>query len=205
MQYTKMPTFEARVIQSTFFPSDLLTLHHQFAMHIRKYAPRQKNHLATQMTQFFESCIATRLQIWIPYCNSGSEILASSQLVYYVYSSTPPPSPFRLLLGHRYVCPLGPDLSLWGSAPDALRLRTLQMLRRDPALVIGLSSGCDSRVISTSNTSLVGWVDFLATAGRCFGALTTFTTTALLWEESGDPGVVDEVDGSTEGCEKDAI
>jgi len=78
------------------------------------------------------------------------------------------------------------------------------MLRGDPALVIGLSSGCDSRVIST-NTSLVGWVDFLATAGRCFGALATSTTTALLREEGGNPGVVDEVDGSTEGCEKDGI
>lgn len=61
-----MPTFEASVIKSTFFPSDLLTLHYQFAMHIRKYAPRQKNHLATQMTQFLESCIAARFQIWIP-------------------------------------------------------------------------------------------------------------------------------------------
>ena len=79
------------------------------------------------------------------------------------------------------------------------------MLRGDPALVIGLSSGCDSRVVSTNNTSLVGWVGFLATAGRYFGALATFTTTALLREEGGDPGVVDEVDGSTEGSEKDGI
>jgi len=205
MQYTKMPTFEACVMKSTFSQSDLPTLPYQFAMRICKYAPRQKNHLATQMTQFLESSIAIRLQIWTPYYNFSSELLASSQFVYCVYSNTPPPSPFRLLPDHRYVCPLGPDLSLWGSAPDALRLRTLQMLRGDPALVIGLSSGCDSRVVSTNNTSLVGWVDFLATAGRCFGALATFTTTALLREEGGDPGVVDEVDGSTEGCEKDGI
>jgi hypothetical protein len=79
------------------------------------------------------------------------------------------------------------------------------MLRGDPALVIGLSSGCDSRVVSTNNTSLVGWVGFLATAGRCLSTLATFTTTALLREEGGDPGVVDEVDGSTEGSEKDGI
>jgi hypothetical protein len=63
MQYTKMPTFEARVMKSTFFPSDLPTLPHQFAMRIRKYAPGQKSHLATQMTQFLESSIAIRLQI----------------------------------------------------------------------------------------------------------------------------------------------
>ena len=75
-----MPTFEARVIKSTFFPSDLPTLHYQFAMHIRKYAPRQKNHLATQMTQFLESSIAIRLQIWTPYYNFSLELLAHPSL-----------------------------------------------------------------------------------------------------------------------------
>jgi len=81
-------------MKSTFFPSDLPTLPYQFAMHIRKYAPRRKSHLATQMTQFLESSIATRLQIWTPCYNFSSELLASSQFVYCVYSNTPPPSPF---------------------------------------------------------------------------------------------------------------
>ena len=105
MQYTKMPTFEASVMKSTFSPSDLPTLPYQFAMHIRKYAPRQKSHLATQMTQFLESSIATRLQIWTPYYSFSSELLASSQFVYCVYLNTPPPFPFRFLPGHRCLPP----------------------------------------------------------------------------------------------------
>ena len=99
---------------------------------------------------------------------------------------------------------LSPGLGLGGAAADALGLRALQMRGRDPALVVLRARG-DSRAVSADNANLLGGVDLLRALGRLLGALTTLAAALLLGEESGDPGVVDEVDGSNEGAEEDEV
>lgn len=78
------------------------------------------------------------------------------------------------------------------------------MRGRDPALVV-LGAGSDSRTISTNNSNLLSGVDLLGALGGLLSTLTTLATTLLLGEESSDPGVVDEVDGSSEGAEEDEV
>lgn len=93
-----MPTFKARVMKSTFFPSDLptfaLLIHYAYMQAFSS----QKSHQATQMTRFLGSSTARSPSHLIPYCNSSSEILSSPGLVCCVYTSILPPSPFHLPL-----------------------------------------------------------------------------------------------------------
>lgn len=72
------------------------------------------------------------------------------------------------------------------------------MVGRDPGLVVGLSTAGDSRTVGTNNADLLGRVDLLGTTRRALGTLTTLSATLLLGEEGSDPGVVDEVDGTSE-------
>lgn len=95
-------------------------------------------------------------------------------------------------------------LDLGGSAADALGLGALQVRSGDPALVV-LGARGDRRAIGTDNSDLLRGVDLLGALGRLLGALTTLAAALLLGEESGDPGVVDEVDGSNEGAEEDEV
>ena len=100
------------------------------------------------------------------------------------------------------------DLCLGGSGParaDALGLWALQMLRRNPALVVCLGTGRDSRTIGANHSNLLGGVDFLGAEGGLLRALATLATALLLREECGNPGVVNEVDGSTENTQKHKI
>ena len=75
----------------------------------------------------------------------------------------------------------------------------------DPALIVGLGTGGDSRAVSADDGNLVGRVDLLGSTGRLLGALAALATALLLGEEGGDPGVVDEVDGSSEGAQEDDV
>lgn len=88
---------------------------------------------------------------------------------------------------------------------NSLGLGSLQVVRRNPALVVGLRSGGDSRAISANNADLIGRVDLLGPSRRALGALTTLSATLLLREEGGDPGVVDEVAGSGEDAKEDEV
>jgi hypothetical protein len=76
---------------------------------------------------------------------------------------------------------------------------------RDPALIVSLRAGSDSRAISTNDSDLIGRVDLLGTLGRPLRALSTLAATLLLGEEGGDPGVVDKVRNSTEHAQDDEI
>ena len=79
------------------------------------------------------------------------------------------------------------------------------MLRRDPALIVGLGPASDGRSIGTNNRNLFGGIDNLGAAGRFLRALTTLAAAPLLGKERRDPGVVDEVDGSSEDTEEDEV
>lgn len=97
------------------------------------------------------------------------------------------------------------DLCLRGSTParaDALGLRALQMLHRDPALIVCLGTTSDGRAISTDHSNLLRGVDLLGTEGRLLRAFTALATALLLRKEGRNPGVVDEVDGSAEGTQE---
>ena len=73
----------------------------------------------------------------------------------------------------------------------------------DPALVVSLGASRHSRSICTSHGHLIGWVNRLSSS-RSLRALAALASSLLLWEQGGDPGVVDEVAGSTEGaCEEE--
>lgn len=74
------------------------------------------------------------------------------------------------------------------------------MLCWDPRLIICFCTCCHSWAISTDDRDLLCRVDFLRAASRPLCALTTFASTTLLREQSGDPCLVDEEDGSAEGC-----
>lgn len=79
------------------------------------------------------------------------------------------------------------------------------MLRRDPARVVALGARGNSRSISAENSSLVLGVNGFAATGGALGALAALAAALLLGKEGGDPGVVDEVDGSGEGAEEDEV
>ena len=92
-----------------------------------------------------------------------------------------------------------------GAGCDTLGLRARQVMGRDPGLVVGSGTAGDSRAISTDNADLVGRVDLLGTARRALGALAALTATLLLGEEGGNPGVVDEVDGTSKYTAEDEV
>ena len=77
----------------------------------------------------------------------------------------------------------------------------------DPALVesTGLCAAGDGRAIGANDGNLVGGVDLLGLAGGALGALAALAAALLLGEESGDPGVVDEVDDAAEGGEEEEV
>jgi hypothetical protein len=98
------------------------------------------------------------------------------------------------------------DLGLWGAAPDALGLRALQVLGRDPARVIGLGTGSgNGGAVGAENGNLLGWVDLLGAAGGLLRALTALAAAPLLRKEGRDPGIVDEVDSAAESAEEHEV
>ena len=99
---------------------------------------------------------------------------------------------------------LSPGLDLGGAAADALGLRALQVRSRDPALIV-LRAGGDSRAISANNSDLFGGIDLLGALGGLLSTLATLAAALLLGEEGGDPGVVDEETGTSEGAEEDEV
>jgi hypothetical protein len=108
-------------------------------------------------------------------------------------------------LGSNNVLKLSPGLSLGGAASDALGFRALQVRRGDPALVVGLCAGSNSGAIGTHNGNLVSGVDLLGAEGRLLRALASLAAALLLGEESGDPGVVDEVGDPAEDAENNEV
>ena len=79
-----------------------------------------------------------------------------------------------------------------------LSFRPLQMSRRNPALIVR-SSARRSRAISAYHTHLITRIDLLRTTARALGPLTTLAAAALLRKECGDPGIIDEEAGPSEG------
>jgi hypothetical protein len=77
--------------------------------------------------------------------------------------------------------------------------------RGDPALVVGLCAGSNSGAIGTHNGNLVSGVDLLGAEGGLLRALASLAAALLLGEESGDPGVVDEVGDSAKDAENNEV
>lgn len=100
---------------------------------------------------------------------------------------------------------LGLDFRLGGSAPDTLGLGALEMLGRDPALIISLGTRGDSRAISANDSNLLRGIDLLASTRGALSALAAFAATLLLGEEGSNPGIVDEVKGTGENSEENDI
>jgi hypothetical protein len=98
-------------------------------------------------------------------------------------------------------------LALRPAAAHTPGLRALQVSGGDPALVesASLCAAGDSRAIGADDRNLVSGVDLLALAGRARGALAALAAAALLGEEGGDPGVVDEVADTAEGGEEEEV
>lgn len=96
-------------------------------------------------------------------------------------------------------------LGLWRTTADALGLGPLQMGGRNPAFIICLSSRSNRRPIRTDHSNLISRINLLRSTRRSLRTLATFAATLLLGKEGGDPGVVDEVDGATEGTEENKV
>jgi hypothetical protein len=77
----------------------------------------------------------------------------------------------------------------------------------NPALVesTSLCAAGNGRAVGADDGNLVGGVDLLAPAGGTRGALAALAAAALLGEEGGDPGVVDEVADAAEGGEEEEV
>ena len=104
-----------------------------------------------------------------------------------------------------FLCSRSASRSGLGARCNTLGLRARQVVGRDPRLIVGRGTAGDSRAISTDNADLVGRVDLLGTARRALGTLAALAATLLLGEESGDPGVVDEVDSASESAEENEV
>ena len=78
------------------------------------------------------------------------------------------------------------------TAFDALSGRPIDVVSRDPTLIVCFGSARDGRTISSQYRYLIGWIDLLASQ-RALRALAALPSTALLREECGDPSAVDEV------------
>lgn len=79
---------------------------------------------------------------------------------------------------------------------------------RDPALIIRLGryATCHRGAISTSQHLILGANSTRGTWCRTLSAVATLASAALCLREEGlDPGLVDEVDGSSENGEEDEI
>lgn len=95
------------------------------------------------------------------------------------------------------------------SALDPLGRRTVQVVIRDPALIIrllGHRTSCNSRPISTNNRNLIlGRNSLLGSLGRALSTLTTLSSALGLREESLDPGLVNEVERAEESGEEGEV
>lgn len=100
---------------------------------------------------------------------------------------------------------LAAGLSLRGTALDPAGLRAVQVRCGNPALVVSLGSRGNGGAIGSNDANLVGRVDGLVALGRGLGALATLAAALLLGEQSGDPGVVDEVAGAGENGGEDDV
>jgi hypothetical protein len=80
---------------------------------------------------------------------------------------------------------------------------------RDPALIVcllGLSASGHSRSICTNDRDLVLWSNSLLGATRgTLGTLSTLPATSGLWEESLNPGLVNEIEGSSKCGEEEEV
>jgi hypothetical protein len=92
-----------------------------------------------------------------------------------------------------------------GGALDATRVGTVQVLGRNPALVVRLGAASDSGAISADNSNLLGRINLLGATGRLLRALATLSAATLLREKGGDPRVVDEIGSSGEGSDEDEV
>lgn len=79
------------------------------------------------------------------------------------------------------------------AALDPLGLWLIDMMRRDPALVVCRCLGSHGWSIGSDNGDLISWINLLRLAGRFLGAFAAFASTALLGKECTDPGAVDEI------------
>ena len=79
------------------------------------------------------------------------------------------------------------------------------MVSRDPALVIRLCTTGYGWSIRSEDGDLVSWVHLLRTPRGLFRALAALASAAFLGKEGGNPGVVDEVAGTTEGSAEEKI
>ncbi len=99
---------------------------------------------------------------------------------------------------------LTPALRL-SPALHTLRLRPIDVVCGDPALVISLCPRGHRWPVSSNNGHLISRVDLLRLARRFLCALSALSTTALLREQSADPGAVDKVAGASEGGAKEQV
>jgi hypothetical protein len=76
---------------------------------------------------------------------------------------------------------------------------------RDPARIECLCATGNSGSISAHNGNLFSGINGLGSTGGLLSTLATLSAALLLGEEARDPGRVDEVEGSTEGAEKDEV
>ena len=88
--------------------------------------------------------------------------------------------------------------------PHSLRIRLLEVMRRDPTLIISLGAARDGWPVRARDRYLIRRIDLLEAARGGAGARTIFAAGATLplGKEGREPGGVDEVGGAGEGgCE----
>lgn len=89
--------------------------------------------------------------------------------------------------------------TLWPrSTLDSLSCWSVQVMCRNPALIVSLCARGHRRPIGSKNGYLVSGIDLLRLAGGPLGPFAAFTSTSFLRKERDDPGAVYKVTCSSE-------
>lgn len=100
-------------------------------------------------------------------------------------------------------------LLLTSTALDTLSTRTLQMMLRDPALIVRLlrkGARRDGRSVGTNHGNLIFGIDsLLGPGGAGARTLTTLATTLGLREELFNPRLVHKVEGTRKASEEEEV
>lgn len=96
-------------------------------------------------------------------------------------------------------------LRLWAAILHSPGFWFVDMMLRNPALVIGLWASGHSWPISAQYRYLITRIDVFQSARGFLGSFASFSTPPLLREESTDPGTIDEVTGTSKYYQENEI
>lgn len=100
---------------------------------------------------------------------------------------------------------LGSAFRSWSTALDPLCIGTVDVMRRDPTLVISFGARSYRWSIGSHDRDLVSRVDLLRASGGPRSPFAPFSSATFLREQSTDPSTVDEVTSTAKTSKQNQI